>query len=376
VPDSATQSEVVEKTARPAQRRLGLSAAQLVLLGIGLVFAVVAPLVLDTWLPAVMLLVAYAVGVVGFNILYAAGQLSLAHAAFMGIGGFLYAYLAGESLPRTVGLSLPPVIAALIALIAVGLVGLAFSPLTSRLGGLSLAAASMGMVFLADHLFGVASRVTGGAAGRPVPPMGIGSAEITSDEALWYFLVIVAGVSFVFAALMARSRVGRALYAIRDGELFAPAMGVEVRRFKAQAFFVSSIYAGLSGIMIGLIAGSLVSEAFTLTLSLNILMMAILGGVNYLVAGALAGSAIFVLLPEILRRYSSYIPFLAPEGSTSGITASAATSYIFGIAIIVTLIVRPDGLMSLVGAVPFGKKRDKDVPPAHAPGAPASGADH
>ena len=192
--------------------------------------------------------------------------------------------------------------------------------------------------------------------------------------ALWYLLIIVATASFVFAALLARSRVGRALYAIRDGELFAPAMGVEVRRFKAQAFFVSSIYAGLSGIMIGLIAGSLVAEAFTLILSLNILMMAILGGVNYLVSGALAGSAIFVLLPEIMRRYSSSLPFLAPEGSTSGMTASEATSYLFGIAIILTLILRPDGLMSLA-ARPFVKKRGKGLPHTPAPGTPTTGAD-
>jgi branched-chain amino acid transport system permease protein len=245
--------------------------------------------------------------------------------------------------------------------VAVGLIGLAFSPLTSRLGGLSLAAASLGLVFLADHLFGVATRVTGGAAGRPVPPIGIGDMEIYEVNSLWYFLCIVAGASFIFAALLARSRVGRALYAIRDGELFAPAMGVEVRRFKAQAFFVSSVYAGLSGIMIGLIAGSIVAESFTLVLSLNILMMAILGGVNYIVAGALAGSAVFVLIPEVLRRYADAFPFLAAEGSASGLSASEATSYLFGAAIVLVLILRPDGLMSLA-TLPFGRRQNRGLP--------------
>lgn len=364
MPSSVVERPLDEAPATRPQRQLPFTVPQLVVVGLAVLCLAFGPFFLGTWLTAAMLLLAYAVGVTGFNILLAAGQLSLGHAAFMGLGAFIYAYLAGEPLARTDGLSLPPVLAAIIALVAVGLIGLAFSPLTSRLGGLSLAAASLGLVFLADHLFGVASRITGGAAGRPVAPIGIGGLQITEQRSLWYLLAVVALAAFVFAALLARSRVGRALYAIRDGELFAPAMGVEVRRFKAQAFFVSSIYAGLSGIMIGLIAGSLVAEAFTLTLSLNILMMAILGGANYLVSGALAGSAIFVLLPEVLRRYSGSFPFLSPEGATGGLTASEATSYAFGIAIIATLIFRPDGLMSLGDISLFKKWRRRNTTPS------------
>lgn len=371
MPSAVAEELAADQAATSGWARLPVTIPQIIIGVLALILMILGPMMLGTWLPAFMLVVAYAVGVVGFNLLLAAGQLSLGHAAFMGLGGFIYAYLAGEPLRRTNGLSLPPILAALAALVIVGLIGLAFSPLTSRLGGLSLAAASLGLVFLVDHVFGVAPKITGGAAGRPVVPLGVGSMEITEQRSLWYLLTIVAAISFVFAELLGRSRVGRALYAIRDGELFAPAMGVEVRRLKAQAFFVSSIYAGLSGIMIGLIAGSLVSESFTLTLSLNILMMAILGGTNYLVSGALAGSAIFVLLPEVLRRYSGSFPFLSQEGSASGLTASEATSYLFGIAIILTLILRPDGLMSLA-RIPMGRRR-KVLQPSRRSLAPGPG---
>ncbi|MBE7324752.1 branched-chain amino acid ABC transporter permease [Nocardioides sp. Y6] len=319
--------------------------------GAGLVVAailvILAPSVAGTWLPALMNLAAYAVGVVGFNLLYSAGQLSLGHAFFMGLGGFSYAYLAGPSTARTDGLELDPLLAFVLSALLVGVVGLAFSPLTSRLGGLSLAAATLGLVFLGAHLFGMAERVTGGTAGRVVENIRFGEYELYEQADIWYFVAGVAAICFAFAALVSRSRVGLALEAIRDGEHLARGLGINVRRYKAQAFFFSSLFAGISGILIGLVAGVLVKESFSLILAMNILMMAILGGASAVVVGAVVGSALFVLLPEFLRRYGDALPFLAPEGAVTGLTPAAAATYVFGAAIILVLIVEPDGLSAL-----------------------------
>lgn len=311
------------------------------------VFVLIAPSVAGTWLPALMNLAAYAVGVVGFNLLYSAGQLSLGHAFFMGLGGFSYAYFAGSSTARTDGLELDPLLAFVLSALLVGVVGLAFSPLTSRLGGLSLAAATLGLVFLGAHIFSVAERVTGGTAGRIVENIRFGEYELYEQADVWYFVAGVAAAGFAFAALVSRSRVGLALEAIRDGEHLARGLGINVRRYKAQAFFFSSVYAGVSGILIGLVAGVLVKESFSLMLAMNILMMAILGGASAVVVGAVVGSALFVLLPEVLRRYGDVVPFLAPEGAVTGLTPAAAATYVFGAAIIVILIVEPDGLTAL-----------------------------
>lgn len=363
MPDVATTrpgvghgSDVSSSSGRTRVRIPGGRAAFLAVVGIILVVS--APVVAGTWLPVLMNATAFAVGVVGFNLLYSAGQLSLGHAFFMGLGGFSYAYLAGETSALTIGLGLPPLVAFLLAAFLVGVVGLAFSPLTSRLGGLSLAAASLGLVFLGAHIFGVADRVTGGTAGRLVESFRVGGYEFSSPQALWYLVAGTAAVAFSFAALLIRSRVGLALHAIRDGELESPALGINVRRYKAQAFFVSSIYAGVSGILIGLVSGVLLNESFTLYLSLNILMMAILGGTSAVVLGAIVGAALFILLPVLLRRNADLFPFLAPEGSTTGLSAAEAATYIFGAAIVLVLIIEPGGLTALVSRL-----RDRLVRP-------------
>ncbi|WP_203338186.1 branched-chain amino acid ABC transporter permease [Nocardioides limicola] len=334
--------------ARAARRRLPPAT---LLRGGGLVVAailvIITPSIAGTWLPVVMNLAAFAVGVVGFNLLYSAGQLSLGHAFFMGLGGFSYAYLSGQNSARTDGLGLDPLLAFVLSALLVGLVGLAFSPLTSRLGGLSLAAATLGLVFLGSHVFGMAERVTGGTSGRVLESMRFGQYELYEARDIWYFVAGVAALAFAFAALISRSRVGLALEAIRDGEHLARGLGINVRRYKAQAFFFSSVYAGVSGILIGLVAGVLVKESFTLYLTMNILMMAILGGASALVVGAVVGTALFIVLPELLRRYGDAIPLLAPEGSVTGLTPAAAATYLFGAAIILILIVEPDGLTAL-----------------------------
>ena len=339
-----TSDRVAQAGRRRPSTSTILKAAGLVVVG---VLVLLAPTVAGTWLPVLMSLAAFAVGVVGFNLLYSAGQLSLGHAFFMGLGGFSYAYLSGESGARTDGLGLDPVLAFVVSALLVGLVGLAFSPLTSRLGGLSLAAATLGLVFLGAHVFGMAERITGGTAGRIVVYMRFGQYELYEERDLWYFVAGVAALAFAFAALISRSRVGLALEAIRDGEHLARGLGINVRRYKAQAFFFSSLYAGVSGILIGLVAGVLVKESFTLVLTMNILMMAILGGASALVVGAVVGTSLFIVLPELLRRHGDSLPFLAPEGSVTGLTPAAAATYIFGAAIVLILIVEPDGLTAL-----------------------------
>ena len=299
------------------------------------------------WLQIAAQGVVLAVAVAGYNLLFSAGQLSLGHAFFMGLGGFTYAYCASDGTRTLGGLGLPPLLALVIAVLVAGLAGLAFSPISSRLGGLAMAAASLGLVFLGEHIFLNARSFTGGPAGRPAEEFAIGGFTVSTLTDIWYFTMVVALAAFWFAQHLSKSRVGLGLNAIRDGELFASAMGVRVRWYKSQAFLVSSMYAGLAGAMLALVVGVLVPETFGLFLSLNILMISILGGSAYVVGGAVVGALIFVALPELLTRYAYLLPFVQTDQLAGGLTPADAANYIYGGAIVLIIILWPDGLVAL-----------------------------
>lgn len=331
------------------------------------VLALAMPWLIDTtWLFVATSGVVMAVTIAGFNLLFGAGQLSLGHAFFMAVGGFGYCYFSGEETSSLDGLGLHPVVAVLLALVASALAGLAFGPVTSRLGGLSLAAASLGLVFLGEHLLDNLTSVSGGASGRIVTPLAVGDWELTQPRDIWYFVVVVAAIALSFAHNVAKSRVGLGLNAIRDGELFAEAMGVSPRRLKTQAFVISSVYAGLSGVLLALVSGVLVPGTFGFTLSLNVVMLAVLGGAGFWVLGALLGGALYVALPEVLDRYGSLLPFVSDSNLGPGIAPATLASYLYGVAIILIMIFQPLGLAGLVAKLSHPLRKEPTKCPSEA----------
>jgi branched-chain amino acid transport system permease protein len=338
-------------------------------LAVGLALAVAAVLLppelfTASWIQILAQGVVLSVAVVGYNLLFSAGQLSLGHAFFIGLGGFSYAFFAGESTDTLGGLGLPPLLALILAVLVAGAAGLAFTPISSRLGGLGLGAASLALVFLGTHIFSNAKSFTGGAFGRAAEPFAFLGFEVSGLRQVWYFTVVVALGAYWFGGHLAKSRVGLGLNAIRDGELFASAMGVRVRRYKVQAFVVSAMYAGLAGAMLATVAGVLVPETFGLVLSLNILMMSVLGGSAYVVAGAVVGALIFQLLPEILTRNSQLLPFVSTDPLAGGLTPADAANYIYGAAIVAILILWPNGVVALFTRLAANLRRRRARPPA------------
>ncbi len=317
-----------------------------------------------SWLQVVAQGVVMSVAVVGYNLLFSAGQLSLGHAFFMGVGGFSYAFFAGSSTSTLGGLGLPPLLALVLAVLVAGAAGLAFTPISSRLGGLGLGAASLGLVFLGTHIFLNVRPFTGGAAGRQVEPFAILGYEVVGLRRIWYFTMVVALLAYWVGAHLAKSRVGLGLNAIRDGELFASAMGVRVQRYKVQAFFVSAMFGGLAGAMLAMVVGVLVPETFGLFLSLNILMMSVLGGSAYVVAGAVVGALIFQLLPEILTRNSQFLPFVSTDPLGGGLTPGDAANYIYGAAIVAIIILWPNGVVAFFTRLAATRRRKQSGPPA------------
>lgn len=337
------------------------------------------------WLQTGLFAMAATVAAIGLTLLVGvAGQLSLAHAFFIAVGAYGYALFAA---PRDdadlVGLGLPPVLAAVLAVLLAGLAGALFSPISGRLRGIYLGLASLGLVFLGQHVMINAASLTGGFNGRDAAPMRALGFAIDNDdpsglrvlgqsfgrlERLWVLFLVLALVSAWVARNVIASRTGRAWSTMRDSEVAAPVLGIEVSRAKAAAFTVSSMYAGLGGVMTALAFGRIVPDSFALALSIDMLVMIVVGGVGT-VGGAAAGAVFVTALPLVLDRYSDSLPLVASPGQP-GFTANIIARMLYGLAIIVVLLFAPRGL---IGLWPHRSRPQDDSPRRPpAPTTPAS----
>ncbi len=313
----------------------------------------VAPFYLDAfWLQVGLFGLAAVVAALGLALLLGqAGQLSLGHAFFVAVGAYGYTALASDPQAGTLGLGLPPTVAAILAVGLAGAAGLAFSPIAARLRGIYLGIASLGLVFGGQHVLFNAEPLTGGFNGRNVPDFtlaGYSFGDLTGEalfvlgvpfgreEKLWYLGVAVAAAAYAFFRNVCRSRAGRALRAIRDHEVAAEIMGVAVTRYKAYAFGLSSMYGGLGGVLLALAFGRIVPETFGVALSIEYLAMVVLGGLTS-AGGAVLGALFVSSLPTVLERYASYLPGL----STGGITPAVAAKFAYGAAIVLILLRTP-----------------------------------
>jgi branched-chain amino acid transport system permease protein len=341
----------------PARRpRPGAVAA-----GVLLAVALVLPFYVDSsWLRMGLFASAAAVAALGLSLLMGqAGQLSLGHSFFAAVGAYGYTYLAAE--PD--GLGLPPAVALVLAVVLAGIAGLMFSPISARLRGIYLGVASLGLVFLGLHVLDNAETLTGGAHGRNVPPFALPGfvfdrvpgqkllvlgVPFGKEEKLWYLALAILVAGYLYFRNLVRARPGRALRAVRDRDLMAGILGVPVTRYKAYAFVVSSMYAGLGGVLLALVLGRIVPDGFGVTLAIEYLAMVVIGGAGS-AAGTIAGAVFVICLPRLLDRYAEYLPGIASSSSigSGGIDPFVAAQFAYGGVLILLLLVEPGGLAAL-----------------------------
>lgn len=352
-----------------------------VLLGLTALIVLVIPLYLEAyWLQLGFLIAALAVGAIGLNLLTGTtGQLSLAHPFFMGLGALAYVVLAGEpadtSLGPIIGFGWPPLLAMIGGVVLAGLAGLLFSPVSARLRGLYLGAASLALVFIGLHVLNSAHPLSGGYNGRPAPEFSLfglsfGGAEeapvvlgvaMGRAELQWYLGALVLVLAMWFAKNILKSRVGRALKLIDGDPLAASVVGVPVMQYKGKVFFLSSLYAGLAGVMYALAIGSIAPQSFDMGLSLDYLAIIVIGGLGS-VGGAVAGAAFVIGLPQILQNFGPQLSFL--DGL--GLTTAHLANFIYGAAIIAVLLFKPDGLAGIWRdlAAAVRRRKGRTVSPA------------
>jgi branched-chain amino acid transport system permease protein len=331
------------------------------------------------WMQTGLFAMSAAIGAIGLTLLVGVtGQLSLANAFFIAIGAYGYCYFAGEpggvggAITAPDGLGWPPLLAAIAAVALAGLVGAAFSPIAGRLKGIYLGLASIGLVFIGQHILQNATSITGGFNGRDATPFSLFGFHFANDrpsvlsifgvpygglERLWYLGLVLVALSAWFARNLLRHRPGRALEAIRDSEVAAAVMGVNVPAYRAAAFTISSAYAGLAGVFLALAFGRIVPDSFGFLYSIDFLVMVVLGGLGS-VGGAVAGAVIVSALPQVLLQYADSLPLVAAPGG-EGLQAGDAARFIYGAAVVVVLIYASDGLAGLSRRLRFNSVKPK-----------------
>ena len=320
------------------------------------VLALVMPWVLtDPLLQTLATAFVFAIGALGLNIVTGlAGQVSLGHAFFLGIGAYTAAAISGDPDGRTIGygvtfLPLWLLAGGLVAAVAGALV----APLATRLRGLYLAIVTLGLVFVGEHIFKEWEALTGGAGvGRPAAePVIFGYAFdqdnefLTKDQNLYLLMLVLLLVFALLARNLARSRVGRAFAAVRDRDVAAEMMGINLGRTKLLAFAISSFYAGCAGALLYTITGFFDPTSFNLLLSVQFIAMVLIGGAGT-VSGTLMGALFISLLPTLTRAIPDYIPWISVQ-VTDVPNVFQLEQILYGLLIVGFLLFEPRGLFGI-----------------------------
>jgi len=346
----------------------------------------------ENYLRSTTLVLALAIAALGLNLLSGvAGQVSLGHAFFMGVGGCTAAYLGGDATSQVWGHGLPMWIWLPGAGVMAAIIGVIISPVAVRLRGLYLAIVTLGLVFVGIHL----GNTSWGRKIAGPPSLGRSSQDLElklwkeesalidfSSDGRWlwfdvtdaqkkYLLFLVLTIAFVVLAKnIMRTRTGRALQAIRDRDIAAEIMGVPEFRYKVIAFAVSSFFAGVAGALFATVTGQLLSDQFNLFLSVEFIAIILIGGAGT-TSGAIIGTFFVVMIPRFVEDITDWLAgaegglagavsdLVLTSGGDFGVVSSATEApgwpmsvfawnvVLFGLLIIVFLIFEPLGLYGI-----------------------------
>ena len=284
--------------------------------------------------------------VVGLSLLFGyAGQVSLGHAAFVGIGAYAAAYC-------TVHLHWPWILGFVAAAVVSALGGLILAVPSLRLKGYYLAVATLGFGELMALSFKEAEPLTGGVDGfTGIPYPALGPFEFRTAPSLYWLVWGIVGVALLIAWNTSSLRPGRAMRALHGSELGAQASGVDVVGVKVRTFVMSAVIAGLAGALYAGVVGFVSPSVFTVSASVTFMAMAVIGG-----TGSLAGPLLAAVLLTLLQYFDALIPGIPRS------TSQALQEYredIYALAIILVVIFAPRGL----GGLWRRRGRGGEVPP-------------
>jgi len=305
------------------RHHIGLS-----VIGFSLALLPVPLMLTNPWKLGILNLIAvHAVVVLGLNLFIGyAGQISLGHAAFFGLGAYGSAIL-------TTAFTIPTPLAMALTATGVGLTALVIGVPTLRLSGHYLAMATLGFNIVVHNIFVQWDRVTGGPSGLSgIPPFAVLGFAFRGEAQHYYLLWGAAMIFLTLSLNLVRSGVGRGLAALAEDEVSAAAMGVDVRRGKIAVFTVSAVFASIGGSLFAHYMGTVTPDTFGIFASIDFVIMVVIGGMGSL-WGSLAGAAVVTVLPHLLGPL---------EGSKD---------IIYGLVVVTILLVLPRGLLAEIAAL-------------------------
>jgi branched-chain amino acid transport system permease protein len=330
------------------------------LVGVVIVFFAGWPTVISSfqtseWSQAIIL----AIAIMGLNILVGySGQLSLGHGAFMALGAYASAILAHRY-------KMDYLVTIPIAGLLTGIVGFLFGVPALRLSPLYLALATFALAVVTPSLIKRPAELTGGVQGISLPPVvppqfakdafaSLTGLPMTSDQWIYYVTLVCALLLFWLAWNLVRHRAGRAMRAIRDGEVAAAASGINIAGYKTLAFGISALYAGIAGSLFGLATGFVSPDTFPVSLSIQLLVGAVIGGLAS-IPGPLVGGIFAYFLPIESNQWVPTQAWIPAQISATVVKAGPAVTY--GVVLILIMIFAPNGIVGLVTAAYFRLRR-------------------
>jgi len=299
-------------------------------------FLGVFPLIFSGYVVSLMNRIAiYIVVVQGLNLLTGyTGQISVAQSAFMAIGAFTTGILSTK-LGMNLWICLP--FAGLVA----GIVGIIFGIPSFRVKGLYLALVSIGAQFIIMYVLLHWKSLTGGVHGIFIEPLTLGSIDFIEDKSFYLIAVGMAALVTYFTKNIARTRAGRAFIAVRDNDIVAEFMGVNLYYYKVLSFFIGCFFAGIGGWLWACYLGSASVDHYSLIDSIWFLAMVVIGGM-----GSVLGTILGVFFVEILRELTNILgPVMGDAIPFLGMTLPTALPLLtLGSVIVVFLIYEPRGL--------------------------------
>ena len=319
-----------------------LPIAKWAVIALGLLFALIIPLTVHEYYLSILNLIFIAiVGALGLNILVGyTGQISIGHGAFMSVGAYTAANLAVSlGLPFWITLPAGGLMAALIGVV-VGMPSL-------RIKGLYLAIATLAGQLIIEWTINHVPAISGGAqASIQVDRPSLFGFSFDTQGRLYFFLLFFTVLAIIATLNLVRSRIGRAFVAVRDQDIAAEIIGINIYRYKLLAFAISSFFAGVCGVLYTYYFGIANYEQFQLVVSIDFLAMIIIGGLGS-VLGSIFGAIFVTLLPIAIRLFMQDVGALFLSQAELANIISGLRLAVFGALIIFFLIVEPEGLNRL-----------------------------
>jgi branched-chain amino acid transport system permease protein len=266
---------------------------------------VVVPLLLtvDYYVFIMALFGIYVIVAIGFNIMSGyTGLISIGHAGFFAIGAYTATILVDRNI-------VPFLLAFPIAALVSAGVGYLLALPCLRLYGMYIAMATLAFGFIIEEVVLQLNSITGGHQGLAVPVATIGGydsgIQLDTDKKIYFFILIVALALIFLAINIVRTKYGRAFIAIRESEIAASAMGVDLTKYKTMSFAISAFYTGVAGVLYAFLLHYIAPNAFNVFLSFQFLIMIVVGGFAS-VAGSIMGAIFITALPEFMSDLQEY----------------------------------------------------------------------